>query len=59
MPDSKRHRDQAARYDRIADQCTIPELVPYYRRLAEDFRLRAGDEPCDQDERPQADESAE
>jgi hypothetical protein len=62
-PDTKRFRDQAARYDRIADQCVIPELVPYYRKLADDFRQRAADElySSDQDDldRPLEGQNAE
>ncbi len=37
------YRNQAAAFDRIADQCSIPDLVPYYRKRAEDCRERAGD----------------
>ena len=33
--------EQAARYDRVADQCTIPALVPYYRGLAAECRRQA------------------
>jgi hypothetical protein len=33
--------EQAARFDRVAEQCSIPELVPYYRQRAEDFRRQA------------------
>ena len=33
--------EQADRFDRVADQCTIPELIPYYRKLAEEWRERA------------------
>jgi hypothetical protein len=40
--DSTYYRDQAERFDRVADQCTIPRLVPYYRRLADSYRLRGG-----------------
>ena len=41
MTDSSYYRQQADRFDRVADQCSVPELVPYYRRLAEDYRRRA------------------
>lgn len=41
MPDSSYYRDQAAIFDRVADACSMPELVPYYRQLAEDYRKRA------------------
>jgi hypothetical protein len=44
MPDVSYYREQAARFDRVADQCTISALVPYYRKLAEDCRERAADE---------------
>jgi hypothetical protein len=40
MPDSFYYRQQAARFDRVADQCSVPELIPYYRRLAADYRRR-------------------
>jgi hypothetical protein len=43
MPDSSYYRDQAAIFDRVADACSMPELVPYYRQLAEDYRKRAAD----------------
>jgi hypothetical protein len=33
--------EQAARYDRVADQCTIPGLVSYYRNLAAECRRQA------------------
>jgi len=33
--------DQAARFERVADQCSVPELVPYYRRLARQYRAHA------------------
>jgi hypothetical protein len=42
QPDSPYHRDQAERFDRVADQCTVPELVAYYRRLADEHRRRGG-----------------
>jgi len=29
MPDSSYYRDQAAIFDRVADACSMPELVPY------------------------------
>ena len=43
MPDWTYYRDQAAIFDRVADECSVPELVPYYRRLAEDYRKRAAE----------------
>lgn len=43
MPSSSHYRYQADRFDRVADQCTIPALVPYYRKLAEDYRRRAAE----------------
>ena len=36
MADALHYRQQAERFARIADQCTIPSLVPYYRQLAAD-----------------------
>jgi len=33
--------EQASRFDRVAEQCSVPELVPYYRKLAQDYRDRA------------------
>ena len=33
--------EQAARYERVADQCTVPALVPYYRNLAAECRRQA------------------
>jgi hypothetical protein len=44
MPDASYYREQAARFDRVADQCTISALVPYYRDLADDYRQRAAEE---------------
>ena len=41
MPDPSFYRDQADRFDRVADQCSIPGLASYYRKLAEDYRRRA------------------
>jgi len=42
MPaDSRFCRDQADRFDRVADECAVPELVSYYRQLARDYRARA------------------
>ena len=41
MPDSSYFLEQAARFERVADQCTVPELIPYYRKLAADYRQRA------------------
>jgi hypothetical protein len=41
MPDSAYYRDQAARFDRVADQCSVPALVAYYRQLAKEYRARA------------------
>ena len=41
MPDSSYFRNQADIFDRVADQCSVPELIPYYRKLAQDFRDRA------------------
>jgi hypothetical protein len=33
--------EQAARFDRVADQCSVRELIPYYRKLAQDCREQA------------------
>jgi hypothetical protein len=41
MTDASYLLDQAARFDQVAEQCTIPELVPYYRKLARQYRDRA------------------
>ena len=45
--------EQAARFDRVADQCSVPELVPYYRKRAQECRDQAavvamspGEDPC-------------
>ena len=40
MPDARFCRDQADRFDRVADECAVPELVAYYRQLAKDYRAR-------------------
>ena len=41
MPDARYYREQAERFDRVADQCSIAELVPYYRKMAFDYLARA------------------
>jgi DICT domain-containing protein len=41
VPDARYYRQQAERFDRVADQCSIAELVPYYRKLAFDYLARA------------------
>jgi len=41
MPNSSYYREQAARFDRVADQCSVPGLIAYYRQLADDYRSRA------------------
>ena len=48
MPDASYYRNQADVFDRVADQCSVPELIPYYRKLARDYRVRAdsGEEPA-------------
>jgi hypothetical protein len=56
MPDSSFYRQQADRFDRVADQCSVPELVPYYRRLAEDYRQKAANGATGPEPRGQADE---
>ncbi len=45
MPDSSYFRTQAEIFDRVADRCSVPELIPYYRKLAQDFRDRAAGPP--------------
>jgi hypothetical protein len=47
MADSTFLRDQADRFDRVADHCAVPELVSYYRTLAEDYRRRAAHPSAD------------
>jgi hypothetical protein len=37
VPDARYYRQQAERFDRVADQCAIAELVPYYRKMALDY----------------------
>lgn len=44
MPDVAYFRRQAAIFERVAAQCTIPELVGYYAGLARDYRARADSE---------------
>ncbi len=41
MPDALYYRQQAERFDRVADQCAIAELGPYYRKMAFDYLARA------------------
>lgn len=41
MPDSSFYRDQADRFHRVADQCSVPDLAAYYRKLADAYRQRA------------------
>ena len=41
MPDALYYRQQAERFARVADQCSIAELVPYYERLALDCLAHA------------------
>ena len=41
MPDAHYYRQQAERFARVADQCSIPDLVPYYRKLAFDCLAEA------------------
>jgi hypothetical protein len=41
MADALYYRQQAERFARVADQCAIPYLVPYYRQLAADYLARA------------------
>ena len=41
MPDAHYYRQQAERFAHVADQCAVPYLVPYYRKLAADYLARA------------------
>jgi hypothetical protein len=41
MPSAESYRRQAAIFDRVATQCTVPELVARYEGLARDYRARA------------------
>ena len=41
MADALHYRQQAERFAHVADHCTIPSLVPYYRKLAADYLARA------------------
>lgn len=41
MADALYYRQQAERFAHVADQCSIPYLVPYYRQLAADYMARA------------------
>lgn len=41
MSDAHYYRQQAERFGRVADQCSIAELVPYYRKLAFDCLAQA------------------
>lgn len=41
MPSAATCRRQAAIFSRVADQCTIPELVAHYRKLAEQYVAQA------------------
>jgi DICT domain-containing protein len=41
VPDAHYYRQQAERFSRIADQCSIAELVPYYQKLAFDCLAQA------------------
>jgi hypothetical protein len=36
VPDALYYRQQAERFARVADQCSIAALVPYYQKLAFD-----------------------
>ncbi len=41
MADALYYRQQAERFARVADQCAIPDLVPYYRKMAFDYLAQA------------------
>jgi hypothetical protein len=42
VADASFYLEQADRFDRVADQCAVADLVPYYRQLAEAYRRMAG-----------------
>jgi hypothetical protein len=41
VPDALYYRQQAERFTRVAEQCSISELAPYYRKLAFDCLAQA------------------
>jgi DICT domain-containing protein len=41
VPDARYYREQAERFARVADRCSIPDLVPYYRKMAFDYLAHA------------------
>lgn len=41
VPDALYYRQQAERFARVADQCSIADLVPYYQKLAFDCLAKA------------------
>ena len=41
VADASFYLEQADRFDRVAEQCAVPDLVPYYRQLAEAYRRMA------------------
>jgi hypothetical protein len=42
LPEDRFYLEQAERFDRIADECSVPALVPYYRNLSDGYRRLAG-----------------
>jgi hypothetical protein len=51
MADARYFREQAERFARVAEQCSIPSLAPYYQKMALDYlaeamRAEATDEPA-------------
>ncbi len=41
MPNARYYRELAERFARVADQCSIADLVPYYRKMAFDYLAQA------------------
>jgi len=41
VPDALYYRQQAERFARVAEQCSIAELIPYYQKLALDCLAQA------------------
>ncbi len=41
MPDALYYRQQAERFARVAEQCSIADLVPYYQKMAFDYLAQA------------------
>ena len=41
MADARYLREQAERFARVAEQCSIPSLAPYYQKMALDYLAQA------------------